>query len=836
MEIVFTDADICRLEYDMKLKQENTWKKKGKGSGKCFRSLSVLLSLVLFGSFAAWFSFPATAAEKTVQQVNNIVLFAQFDSLETTNFMQDKTEEIIAMCNDDSTYHSLSRYIETISDGQMRVTSYFPQLENGVIQPYVLQKDRSSYTDYNEYAIEMLTNIAVSEEIPLDGDQDGVVDNVTFVVDGRATSVADPLWAKAFSIAGMEINGVPTGSANLHSGYTLLGSKIFNGIGTLCHEFLHSMGYPDLYHRSDVPGNPVGQWDIMSTNSVFLQYPLAYQRYAVSGWMDAQTITQDGTYTMDPASASSGNRLYLLKTPLSETEFFAVEYRKPGKAYSDELDCKIYGEGLVVYRINTAEHGNYRGDQDEIYVFRPDETTLNGGLGDLTRSCYGGTNAPDHIGTTDLEKTFAEDALVYADGTNSGIALDQIQILGDGTLQFTVSFADVSGMQLWETVPDTDAIASANGYDMATDETGALYLFSASENAATLYQADETDHFSAVSIPLSGTIYNPKLVFCGNVPYVLYQDASYLPCLRRWNAQNGTWEACYTGQELAQYTDLATDGKRIFFTYTIGSYPYALYASAYDPESGSTSALGNVIADNACNMEIAVAGGKVLIGYRDLSDGNTPKLSIYDGSAWNTEKLSESGCGTVSVAAEQDTAWILPTGEDNTVFCWKNGTLSSAQLPENMQNRTFQIAAVMKNGQIFAALNGQNPEEFLMYQTASTDSTWKQTGNPITNAIVNSPVLAASGEHLYCLYTASEQSVVLKKLRIADSAKPEPKLSGDVNENGVLDLGDAVLLQRYLLVDAELTQTQAERADVLEDQVLNGLDLTLLKQLLLQKV
>ena len=28
-------------------------------------------------------------------------------------------------------------------------------------------------------------------------------------VDGRATSVADPLWAKAFSIAGMEINGVP---------------------------------------------------------------------------------------------------------------------------------------------------------------------------------------------------------------------------------------------------------------------------------------------------------------------------------------------------------------------------------------------------------------------------------------------------------------------------------------------------------------------------------------------------------------------------------------------------------------------------------------------------
>ena len=74
------------------------------------------------------------------------------------------------------------------------------------------------------------------------------------------------------------------------------------------------MGYPDLYHRSDVPGDPVGQWDIMATTSIFLQYPLAYQRYSVSGWMGAETITTAGTYALAPASASEGSRLYLLKT------------------------------------------------------------------------------------------------------------------------------------------------------------------------------------------------------------------------------------------------------------------------------------------------------------------------------------------------------------------------------------------------------------------------------------------------------------------------------------------------------------------------------------------
>ena len=88
------------------------------------------------------------------------------------------TQEMINMCNDDSTYRSLSKYIDTISNGKMKVTSYFPQLKDGVIQPYVLQQSREEYTDYNQYAVEMLQNIPVPEDIPLDGNFDGFVDNV----------------------------------------------------------------------------------------------------------------------------------------------------------------------------------------------------------------------------------------------------------------------------------------------------------------------------------------------------------------------------------------------------------------------------------------------------------------------------------------------------------------------------------------------------------------------------------------------------------------------------------------------------------------------------------
>ena len=73
------------------------------------------------------------------------------------------------------------------------------------------------------------------------------------MVDGKVTSAADPLWSKAFYLdGGLQVNGLTVGQVNLHSGYSVIGSTLFNGIGTVCHEFLHSMGYPDLYHRSDV--------------------------------------------------------------------------------------------------------------------------------------------------------------------------------------------------------------------------------------------------------------------------------------------------------------------------------------------------------------------------------------------------------------------------------------------------------------------------------------------------------------------------------------------------------------------------------------------------------
>lgn len=117
---------------------------------------------------------------------------------------------------------------------------------------------------------------------------------------------------------------------------------------------MHSIGYPDLY-RSRGTGAPVGGWDIMASVSSFVQYPLSYLRSAISGWISIDTITQNGTYTLKPSSNSGDNQALILKTPISEKEFFVVEYRKAGTPYKDQLDEKIPGSGLINYRVNTEE-------------------------------------------------------------------------------------------------------------------------------------------------------------------------------------------------------------------------------------------------------------------------------------------------------------------------------------------------------------------------------------------------------------------------------------------------------------------------------------------------
>ena len=65
--------------------------------------------------------------------------------------------------------------------------------------------------------------------------------------------------------------------------------------------------------------------------------------------------------------------------------------------------------------------------------------------------------------------------------------------------------------------------------------------------------------------------------------------------------------------------------------------------------------------------------------------------------------------------------------------------------------------------------------------------------------------------------------------------EPVKEIEGDVNADGALSVTDAVLLQKWLLAvpDAKLTDWKA--ADLCEDNIINVLDLHLMKRMLLEQ-
>lgn len=790
------------------------------------------LSAAVMAQILLVFFVPAVpvTAETGAVQFNNIVLFAQSDSLSTSNFMEERTNDIISMCNDTDTFHSLSGYINEISYGKMQVTSYFPQMKDGTIIPYVLSSDETEYLNCGQIAIEILQNIDIPDDIPMDGNSDGVVDNIIFVINGKAADMNSPIWPRAFSVNGIKLNGLSVNRVNIQNSTQLFENQITGAEGVLCHEFLHSLGYPDLY-RNKRTGNPVGLWDIMASNSVFLQYPLAYQRAAVSGWLDSKDITQSGTYTLSPASSDSGNRLYLLKTPLSDTEFFAVEYRKQGKRYSDEMDIKIYGTGLVVYRVNTEQDGNFKGNRDEIYVFRPGETALDAGEGDLFSSNYGGENAPDSVGSLDWNADITDGALVYSNGTNSGIRISDI-VMNEDSLTFSVDFAETSEVKLWESI-SSDSLGGCTPYQLASSADNTVYLIASDDTYATLYRFDDKKLSKTGKSLGSGSYMDmnqPKLAFCGNTPYVLYHDKNFFLHLCRYDISSDTWTEIYKGTELAQYSAMTSYENKLYFTYTTGTFPYKLHAACYDRETEKVTVIGENIAGNACNMSIAVLNGDPVISYRDISDGNKAKLTIYHSGEWNVTTVSESACGTVSMVSNGNTAWIAPSGIGNAVYQLSDNKLTSYPLSDSDSENVFVQIPILADGQCYLAVNTQNPDELAVYSLNGTS--WVKTGDKLAIDIVNFLSLAYSENTLYCSCFTANGTSIIKWLTLD---KPK-SIIGDVNADGKFNIADVVIMQKWILAVPDTLLSDWKSGDLCEDNIIDVFDLCLMKRMLVEQM
>ena len=186
-----------------------------------------------------------------------------------------------------------------------------------------------------------------------DWDGDGEVEQVIYVYagySGNQSTIKDEgyIWPTTGSFS-----TILTADGHQITHYTASGELWVNntscGIGTICHEFSHCLGLPDLYPTSKFVSDLsiVDQWDLMDggTGTNYGWCPPNYSplEKMIMGWLTPVELTAD-TVIADLKPIAEGGEVYLIRQ--SAKEFYLLENRQ-----WNGWDYGLPGLGLVVCHV-----------------------------------------------------------------------------------------------------------------------------------------------------------------------------------------------------------------------------------------------------------------------------------------------------------------------------------------------------------------------------------------------------------------------------------------------------------------------------------------------------
>ena len=733
---------------------------------------SLLTIVLLVCSVLLWKPVQAEAAEQTV---GNLVLMVDFAN--DTGYFQTNYKNCEAIYTKQSV-NSVHAYIAAISDGKVAVNSLFPQDNNDTFVPITLTKSCMEYTE-TEFITEVVNQVnglCESGQIAnitagLDaGNQEGCIDNVTFLVKVGAgqDDKSGPYYPhKADGAGAWELFGKKVASYNVIPSTRLWitdGGMAYDwGYTTISHELLHSLGAPDLYRTTGDIGEPVGIWDHMAAVSTPANYPLIYTRKDL-GWIpeeDTPVVTQSGDYTLVPAENSSGTRAYILKTKLSSSQFFVVEYRVKTDAAGDGTrgyEYELPESGLIVYRVNTAlaDYTNAAGE-NYMYVFRPGTADSRGAYEtyvneykqtvNSVRKAAVGTASRPTLGSADMDAPCTQDTIFYDDGSNSGIVISNVRY-ENGTATFHVEFPELEDDAYW--LQQGQEVSGLQYPAISGSEDGTrLYLAGNYNGQAALYESENGGDWK--NIATTPTQYSSDVfdvLYANGQVYMLYIDATGTLSVGRY--ADGQWSVQYTydtGYYPAKATLMQEDGNiwvRSYFSdklrlvniststelpaitvskgqianptafYRQGKW-YAVYSdyfasgdaakgkvASYDPTSSTWTVIYTINSLATVHQaQACVVGDTVYIVAKDSGQNNV--FLIWDGNAWTEQAVNDINMSTGFQLIVKDQIPYIIWNENTTLRAryLKNGVWT--ELANTISSDANAFAAFCGGGTLYVA-------------------------------------------------------------------------------------------------------------------------------------
>ena len=332
----------------------------------------------------------------------NLVVFIRFS--DETNYTSPLSySQIDNIFNDNNV--SVQDYYLEVSNNDFNIFTYFTNdsivfytdsYSRGYYEPYDSNRNIMGYQSDEEQkereyvllksAIDYIEdNNLIDPSVNLDVDNDGEIDNTTFLVSNDVGEWRDLLWPHRYSLWDSIDNygdfkeDAPSINGDYAFTYTfqLLGNKNnvspYFSLGVLAHELFHVLGAPDLYHYYlDEEISPVGYWDIMDNTNSIPNHMLLYMKEEYGGFsQDLLEVTTSGTYSFNVSTSLYNNGIFI---DLGySNEFLYMEYRDNVGDYESSL----VDDGIIFYRVDQDFTGNADGmyveegySEDEIFVFR----------------------------------------------------------------------------------------------------------------------------------------------------------------------------------------------------------------------------------------------------------------------------------------------------------------------------------------------------------------------------------------------------------------------------------------------------------------------------------
>lgn len=250
----------------------------------------------------------------------------------------------------------VAEYFRDQSDGQFNLEFdvYGPIKVDSKAQPYA--NPTESIRNYGTAQFTQATKQAISDNPDVDysiydWNGDKYIEQVIYVYAGYGGNQTVESYGYIWPNTG-SMSTITTPDKIKISNYSSSAELWINnktcGIGTICHEYSHSLGLPDIYPTIDGAGySVVDEWDLMDGGN-FTNFGWCPPNYTalekmLLGWGEPIELTEPETIT-DLKPSAEGGEIYQLKH--SDDEWLLLENRQ-----NRGWDLGAPGRGLVIYHV-----------------------------------------------------------------------------------------------------------------------------------------------------------------------------------------------------------------------------------------------------------------------------------------------------------------------------------------------------------------------------------------------------------------------------------------------------------------------------------------------------